>query len=275
MLHIVNVSGGMASAICLFRVIGRFGRENVRAVFADTNSEDADLYRFLDDVERVAGVQIDRLDNGGRNIWDVFEETGIFRLLNSGCKASWELKRGPLRRYHNGLPAGRIVYVGMSADEGARQDRLREAIHPEVADFPLNWPPLLSRCDLADELRAMGIEPPRIYALGYPHNNCGGACVLAGIKQWLGVLQDSPDLYRYHEEKEQAFLARLREAGRNEFTILRDRRGGVVNNLSLRQLRKAVESGERTPTDGWRAASCTCMGNLFARTRAAEAAGGE
>jgi hypothetical protein len=55
--HIVNISGGMASAVCLFRVIDRFGRDDTQAVFADTNSEDADLYRFLADVERVPGLR--------------------------------------------------------------------------------------------------------------------------------------------------------------------------------------------------------------------------
>jgi hypothetical protein len=115
---------------------------------------------------------------------------------------------------------------------------------------------------MMDDLRGRGIEPPALYLDGYPHNNCGGACILAGIKQWAGLLHDNPTLYRESEEKEQLFLAELRRRGRTEITILKDRRGGEVNNLSLRQLREEIEAG-RQVSDSWRQTTCNCMGRLF------------
>jgi 3'-phosphoadenosine 5'-phosphosulfate sulfotransferase (PAPS reductase)/FAD synthetase len=68
----VNVSGGHGSALAWHRCIEWFGRDRVVPVFADTNSEHADLYRFLDDCEKQFGQQLTRL-NDGRNIWDVFD----------------------------------------------------------------------------------------------------------------------------------------------------------------------------------------------------------
>ena len=66
MKFIVNVSGGAASAIAWFRTVERHGAENVKAVFADTNSEHPDLYRFLDDCESHIGQKIHRIDKRTR-----------------------------------------------------------------------------------------------------------------------------------------------------------------------------------------------------------------
>jgi hypothetical protein len=264
--HFVNVSGGMASAVCLFRVLERFGHDDTLSVFADTNSEDADTYRFLDDVERTAGVPIHRLANGGRTIWDVFFGHVMFTTIGNGCTASWDLKKIPLRRFHaeHARPGEATIHIGFGWDEENRKRRLRDALPEWQFDFPLAWQPaILHRCDLMEDLRGRGIEPPRLYGDGYSHNNCAGACILAGIKQWAGLLVDNPSLYRQSEENEQRFLAMLRERGRTEITILKDRRGGEVNNLSLRQLREEIEAGRKLP-DTWRESTCSCMGRLFA-----------
>ena len=264
--RIVNVSGGMASAVALFRTIERYGRDGTLAVFADTRSEDADTYRFLDDVERVAQIPITRLSDG-RDIWAVFFQSALFTTLQGGCKASWELKKMPLAAFteEHGDYETTTILVGFGPDETNRMDLLTAAMRPWRVDFPLAWGGYSHRCDLMEELRSRGIEPPRIYARGYPHNNCAGACILAGIKQWSGLLRDYRELYLSSEEKEQRFLTELRARGRTEITILKDRRGGSVENLSLRQLREEIESGEREPTDSWRATTCSCMGVLFAQ----------
>jgi hypothetical protein len=258
--HIVNVSGGAGSAVALFRVLERFGRDEVAACFADTRSEDADLYRFLDDVERVAGIPITRLIDG-RNIWDVFLEDYTLTTAGGGCRASWELKKQPLSRHAASIatPETAIIYVGMSEDEDDRMTRIEKALEPWDVDFPLTWKPSLGWCDVMDDLKRRGIKRPRLYESGYPHNNCGGRCIMAGIKQWAGVLKDDLDGFRESEENEQRFLAILRERGRKEHAILKDRRGGDVKNYSLRQLREDVECGVRPDDESWRASSCYCM----------------
>lgn len=256
--HVVNVSGGAASAVCLFRVIERYGRENVRAVFADTRWEHPDCYRFLDDVELASGVKIDRLSDG-RNIWDVFFAECILTMGTGGCKASWELKRLPLLAYTEAINGDVMTHIGFGPDEEDRMARIKKAMPDRRFDFPLTWQPKLWRCDIMDDLKQRGLQVPSMYAEGYPHANCGGACILAGIKQWSGVLKDNPELYRISEENEQRFQQILRDRGRDEHTILKDRRGGVVQNYSLRQLREDIESGRRPADDSWRAQSCSCL----------------
>ena len=265
MKHLVNISGGMASAVSLFRVLERFGRENVFARFADVEQEDPDCYRFIEDVERVSGVKITRLSQG-KDCWDVWlERLMLTKPGDRSCLASYHLKKLPLSEHAASEfdPLDTIIYVGYGKDEPDRAERLIESGKPWRFDFPLWWKPVLGRCDLADFLRGKGIEPPSMYSDGYPHANCRGACILAGVAQWAGVLRDDPDLFLYNEEKEQEFLAKLRAAGRKEITILRDRRGGKTKNLSLRQLREEIEAGERWPNDDWRSSSCSCMGSLF------------
>ena len=259
MIHIVNVSGGAASAVCLFRVLERFGCDNVRAVFADTRWEHPDCYRFLADVERVSGVHLDRLSDG-RNIWEVFFGDAMLTApVSGGCRASWVLKRKPLAEYADSIDGDVTIHVGFGPDEDDRMQRIQCTMPERKFDFPLTWEPKLWRCDVMDDIRQRGVEPPSMYADGYPHANCGGACILAGIKQWAGLLHDNPELYRTSEENEARFQEILRSRGRAEHTILKDRRGGVVSNYSLRQLREDIESGRRLPDDSWRVTDCSCL----------------
>lgn len=51
MIFLVNLSAGLTSFEALRRALDKHSKENVQAIFADTNSEDPDLYRFLNDQE--------------------------------------------------------------------------------------------------------------------------------------------------------------------------------------------------------------------------------
>ena len=265
-LRVVNVSGGSASAVALLRVLERYGRDSVKAIFADTMTEDADLYRFLDDLERVSGVEIERIASGV-DIWDVFLREAMFtNPQTGGCIASHRLKKVPLRQHLERIgaaPGTTFIYVGFDPTEDDRQARLRYAGAPWEFDFPLCWSPPLFRCDQADYLRRRGLTPCSMYDRGYSHANCGGTCVLAGIGQWSMVLKDYPERYAKAEQVERDAMAKMVEAGREPHTILRSRVGGVSRNLSLSELRRQIEAGERPGGDEERLGSCSCVGLLF------------
>lgn len=243
---VVSLSGGNGSAVALFRCLEIYGPGRVFPVFADTNSEDADLYRFLDDVERVSGVRIHRLTNGGRTTRDVFDKSQVIRIYGA-CKASVELKAKPLDKYigENFHPAYHVRASGMDWSEPDRMARLRRgnAKRGYRSIFPLCVRPRLDACGLQDFLRSRGIEPCKLYGLGYPHNNCGGKCVIAGQGQWVGVLQDFPDDFDDWQRWETEFVAK------HGFTILNRRsteNGKVVRrNYSLAELREDASKGRR------------------------------
>lgn len=267
MKHLVNVSGGAGSAVALFRVIERYGRENVSARLADTNSEHPDLYRFVDDVEREAGIEITRLDNDGKTIWDIFEtELAWTNSQSGGCLAAWHLKKMPLDAHALSLsqPSELTIHIGFSIDEDDRIQRIRENNPEWNFDFPLCWERPLLRCDVLNELRKRDIAECSVYRDGYPHSNClKWNCIKSGIGQWLGVLQDNRAGYLDAEEREQRVLARMVEKGRQPRTILRDRIGGVTKNLSLRQLREEFEAGVVRKVPDFRESTCSCFGQFL------------
>lgn len=257
---VVHVSGGGQSAMCLSRCIGWYGKSRVRAVFANTNTEAPDLYDFLESLENHFGIEIDCLNNEGQDIWDVFDKHGVITVRKSGgaCKASVELKQKPLHEYmkkHD--PAKTAIAIGMSWQEKDRQERCIK--RPGLSDyqliFPLNEKPFLSDCDVLDELRSMGLDLPSIYNKGYPHNNCGGGCVLAGIHQWHGLLKDYPERFAYHEERERLW----QEKNGYDFTVLRDRRGDrtKARPYTLEQFRIDIQNGRKVPGDF--RTGCGCM----------------
>lgn len=246
----VNVSGGCASAVCWHRCIELYGRDRVFPVFADTRSEDADLYRFLDDCEKVFGQTLVRLDQG-KDIWDVFDEKGIMRIAKSGnaCKASVELKQKPLNDYFaaKGFDGQAI---GIQFDEPERIEAFRRR-KDGTALFPLVAKPHFSECAIHDQVKRIGLTVPYLYTQDFMHNNCGGGCILAGLAQWNAVRVSFPERFENAKIREKAFF------DRTGFTILRDQRNGEVKPYTLEELQTDAEAGRKFGND-WRS-QCSCM----------------
>lgn len=247
----VSVSGGSASAVVWKRCLDAYGPQRVVPVFADTNSEHADTYRFLVDCERVLGQELTRL-NDGRNIWDVFHQTGMLRIARvNACKASIELKQKPLDRFkkNSNLDA---TAIGLEFLEG---ERMRDHIAKRSGEtllFPLSCRPYLSECEIHDEVRTWGIEPPKVYEEGQPHNNCRKyGCILAGVAQWANDVKNNPEGFNYSADREAEFYEKT------GFSVCRDQSGGEVKSYPLRQLAEDVKSGKKF-RDDWRS-QCSCM----------------
>jgi hypothetical protein len=114
-------------------------------------------------------------------------------------------------------------------------------------------PPAMSKDEALAWLRAEGIEPPRLYAAGFPHANCGGFCVKGGQAQFATLLRWNPERYAYHERREQE----LREYLGADVAILRDRTGGETRPLTLRAFRERLEAQPSLfDADEWGACAC-------------------
>ena len=248
----VNVSGGSGSAEAWGRCLQQYGRDRVIPVFADTNSEHDETYRFLKDCERVFSQTLHRL-NDGRNIWDVFDQSGILRIANAGgaCKASIELKQKPLAKFFKDCGADAIA-VGIEFMEGERIDRFVEKISPVKVLFPLCAKPLLGECDIHEAVRSRGIEPPSVYEEGQPHNNSRKyGCILAGVNQWAADISLNPDGFEYAKKREQAFTEKT------GFTICRDQSGGKTTPYPLGQIEQDAKGGKQFDRR-WQS-QCSCM----------------
>lgn len=248
----VNVSGGDGSALVWFRCIEMYGVDRVIPVFADTNSEHEDLYRFLEDCEVAFGQELVRL-NDGRNIWDVFDQTGVMRIARAGgaCKASIELKQKPLADFFKQCGADAIA-VGIEFSEPERMQSFETKLAPTEVLFPLAVKPRLSECDIHEEIRKLGLKPCVVYEEGQPHNNCRKyGCILAGVSQWADDVKLNPEGFDYAKDREAKFF------DKTGFTVCRDQSGGEVKPYPLRKLKEDVLGGKTFRYD-WRS-QCSCM----------------
>lgn len=265
MRHVVMFSGGISSWAAARRVADAHGTTDLRLLFADTLTEDEDLYRFLRQAAEQIGAPLIRVADG-RTPWQVFnDENYVGNARVAPC--SRHLKQVPSVRWltEHTDPADTIVYVGIDWTESHRQPAIQRGYHPWRAKAPLCDPPWTSKDELMVQARACGLEPPRLYALGFAHNNCGGACVRGGQAAWTHLRRVLPDRFRYHEQQEQMLRDRLGK----DVAILRERRGGTSRPLTLRRLRRRVddqsasvaETSSRFDALDWGGCGCLPVGN--------------
>ena len=275
--HVVFLSGGLGSWATLRRVINRHGADNVYALFTDTLIEDKTLYKFLLDtltlefgadapesyrilsdlpdtsyetqeerkkqlnkLAKTAEREIPRLfwRNDGRDVWDVFfddEMLGNSRLARCSHVIKQDLARAVIEDHFK--PEDTVLYLGIDWTELHRTEAPKRNWAPYRVEFPMCDEPYLTNIDHIKELERLGIDIPRLYNMGFAHNNCGGFCVRAGQGHFVNLLEQMPNLYAYHERREQEWQERTGK----DFTILRKQRNGVRYRYSLKELRQDYE----------------------------------
>lgn len=239
--HVVMFGGGITSWMAARLVADEYGTDCLTLLFADTLIEDKDLYRFLDDVTDNIGISITRIADG-RTPWEVFKDKRF--IANSRVDiCSRVLKRDLLSKWRdeNCDPETTHIHFGITENEEHRLERMKA--RKENKGWTLRAPLIESQitkstcfAELADE----GIRPPRLYGMGFPHNNCGGFCVKAGHGQFQLLYRMLPELYLEHECNEE----RMRKMLGKDVSILRSRRGGKTHTLTLRQFRQRLETND-------------------------------
>ena len=248
----MQFSGGVASYVAAKRVAEEHGTEGMVLLFCDTKSEDMDLYRFLDEAAKNIGAPLVTVADG-RTVWELFEDEGVIGNTRVPV-CSRKLKGEPARRWADAnCDPSTTLYVGIDWSEQHRMRGIRKNWTPYRVEAPLCGPPWLTKADMLREIEVAGIDPPRLYGMGYRTNNCGGACVKAGQGQWAHVLRSQPELFAYHERKE----AEFRERTGKDVSILRDRIGGQSKPLPLSTIRRRVEANE--PFDAEDTGGCGCF----------------
>jgi hypothetical protein len=246
---VVLFSGGIASWAAARRLADQ-GRE-MTLLFTDTMTEDEDLYRFLDEAAADIGAPLVKVSDG-RDIWQVFkDERFLGNTRVDPC--SRVLKREKSREWLAENAPDASVVIGFDWTEVHRLERSRKAWAPRVVEAPMTEPPYRLRAELIADLEARGIRPPRLYGLGFEHNNCGGGCVKAGRSHFVQLLQVFPARYAEWEANEED----VRQHIGADVSILRDRRDGDTRPMTLRLLREEVEAGVAQPL--WDIGGCACF----------------
>lgn len=267
---IVMYSGGIGSWAAGMRAVERYGREHTTLLFCDTRMEDEDLYRFLHEGAAVIGINVTIIADG-RTPWEVFRDEKF--LGNSRIDpCSKILKRNLADRWVKAhyRPEECIRLVGMDfcQREHLRLERLQARCAPYLVDAPLFWTmphPEAERLRWwnmpldkeAAKLLAIqhGLRIPRLYELGFAHNNCGGACVKAGQQQWALVYRTMPERYAFHQAQETAMRELL-----GDVSILKDRSGDGKNKpLTLASFAKRLDQQGELPFQDEDDAPCKCF----------------
>lgn len=152
----------------------------------------------------------------GRDPWEVFRDERF--LGNSRIDpCSKILKRKVLDKWRNANcdKSVDVFTVGIGTDEAHRfDDGEGGGIGPRMAE--LGWcycAPLIGTME--GEMGSLyymhveGIRRPRLYVLGYMHNNCGGFCIKAGKEHYRNRNRVHPERYAYDSFMEQRFIAFL------------------------------------------------------------------
>jgi len=250
---IVQLSGGGASYVAGLLAMEEFGQENTIWLFADVLYEDEDLYRFLGDIRRRHNIEITTI-TPGRDPWQVFEDEGMIGNTRAD-PCSRILKREPLSAWRdaNCDPSLDVTIIGYDANEEHRWDRLKERHAPWQMRAPLIEQGIFKEKVLAIVERN-GIRLPRLYGMGFQHNNCGGRCIKQGHAGWALLYKTMPERFLEVEARERAF----RERTGKDVAICRDRAGGDTMPLPLEALRHRIEREPET-IDLFDWGACQCM----------------
>ena len=229
MKHAILFSSGIASALAAERVLKT---AKATLLFTDTLFEDEDNYRFINDVKAYfdsCGYEYEfEHITEGRNPLQLFTDEGVL-----GCDripvCSRKLKTEQTGEWLKKQTDTIILYFGFDAQEFHRAERVSKRYQEQYGiecRFPLCEPPYAPLDKFEFVRETWGIEPPRMYALGFKHANCGGRCVRGKLQHWRQLLRVWPERFKQMEDYEARFKG-------GKYTFLK--------GYSLRQLRKDYE----------------------------------
>jgi len=238
-MNVGSVSSGLASAIACDRLLKI--HPSAILVFEDVLFEDEDNYRFMSDCEKRWGIEIVKLCDGRTP----YEVSRVERVIPNSLLApcSHRLKIELFKAWLLTLADQKItIHIGFDFTELERMDRTRTG-YAEMGygvDFPLEWKPREFRPYTQVVKEDWGIEPPRMYRMGYTHANCGGRCCKQGQGDWIRTLINFPG--RYAEiEKWEMEMRQLSEK-HNKRSICKRIIGKDIKALTLEQLREEYEN---------------------------------
>lgn len=255
-VYAVSYSGGLGSACAADRLLQRgVLPENIDLVFCDTLIEDEDLYRFIDDTTRRMQLPYTHLKDG-RTPWEVFVDVkyhGNSRTAHCSDLLKTEMFKKYIEEKYNW---NCVVVLGMGYQEEDRIERAK-AKYPCEVIAPMAEPPWLGHADLEKIWHDKGVKTPRLYDYGFVHNNCGGFCVRAGLKQMRLLYNVFPERYMWHEEQQEKFIKWYKEykttqhafheitddeyieaIESNSHPFLRKTINGVLTYITLKELEK-------------------------------------
>lgn len=233
---VVWFSCGAASAVASFKTLELYGDIcNVRIVNNPVKEEHPDNQRFLSDIEKWLGVEIERSINEkypSCSAVDVWEKRK-FMSGPEGAPCTVELKKMARRQFEERNEIDWHV-LGFTANEKKRSDNFirgeRENLLPILIDAGI------TKADCFKILRGHGIKIPEIYDLGYPNANCIGCVKATSPTYWNHVRKVHPEVFQERAEQSRRIGSKLvRYKGERIFLdeLPPDAKGAPMKNIDF------------------------------------------
>jgi hypothetical protein len=257
MKHCVQYSTGIGSAEVARRVEALAEPEDELILLtADTMVEDDDNWRFAEEV--VAKLLSPRWQwvvlRDGRTPMQVGRDKKVVPN-NRLAVCSKVLKSEILNRWikHNCDPDNTVIHLGFDWTEPHRFERSLPHWKPYTIDAVLMREPYREKSALMQEFRELGVEPPRLYSVGFSHANCGGACVRGGQASWKLLYEWNPERFGEWEEEEE----RTRVMLGKDVAMMRETVKGEMRPLTLRRFRERIEEQPKLfDAEDWGTCGC-------------------
>lgn len=198
-------SHGASSAVAAALAVGRWPAQTLIVCCDTTASEHPDNKRFREDVERWIKRPILLIGSPKHTtVDDVFEGERYMSGI-AGAKCTVELKKKPRFAFQR---ADDIHVFGMTVEEGKRIERMEQA-NPELT-FEWNLrDQFVTKGQCLRLLREAGIEPPKMYELGFDHNNCLGCVKSQSPDYWNRTRRHFPEVFERRAKQSRNLGVRL------------------------------------------------------------------
>lgn len=186
-------SAGVSSAVATKLAIDRIDR----IIYTHIEDQHPDTLRFVSDCALWFGKPVEITQSPLKNVENACLAAGGRGYINGpqGAACTRLLKRKLRMRFEYDLAQDiPLTYVwGMDSTESLRCLRLQSSMPNMEHLFPLVAQGI-DKVKAHQILKASGIERPKMYALGYPNNNCIG-CVKGGKGYWNRIRRDFPEVF--------------------------------------------------------------------------------
>jgi PP-loop superfamily ATP-utilizing enzyme len=233
---VVWFSCGAASAVAAKLTLEKYGENNrVRIVNNPVIDEDKDNQRFLKDVEKWLGVEIEIAINPNFPNASCTEVWNKRKFMSSpyGAPCTAELKKNARKHWEETNHHDYLV-LGFTAEEEKRAKNFRlgerENLLTPLIDDGLN------KGDCFNILQSAGLELPAIYKRGYPNSNCIGCVKATSPTYWNLVREQDPEVFKERAEQSRRLGAKLtRYKGERLFLdeLPADAKGRPLKNLDF------------------------------------------
>ena len=202
-------SCGAASAVAAKMTIEQYSKtHNIKILNNPIKEEDSDNRRFLKDVEKWLGVEVEIVksskfpDCSAVTVW----KKRKFMSAINGAPCTYELKRKARQEYERENRLDSYV-MGFTHEEVSRHDDfLTREITPLI---PVLIDNKITKKDCYSVLNEAGIDLPRIYKQGYPNANCIGCVKATSPTYWNHVRKMHPAIFDQRATQSRQIGAKL------------------------------------------------------------------